>query len=72
MPTPYFWPNFLYRVKFYSNELPPWSELCVANASTRGTYMQKASCAMLSLATIVETLSITSRVAEKGLETRWW
>ena len=29
-PTPYFWCNFLYRVKVYSNESPPWSELCVA------------------------------------------
>ena len=29
-PTPYFWCNFLYRVKVYSNEFPPWSELCVA------------------------------------------
>ena len=28
-PPPYFWPNFLYRVKVYSNECPPWSELCV-------------------------------------------
>ena len=30
VPTPYFWCNFLYRVKVYSNESPPWSELCVA------------------------------------------
>ena len=28
-PTPNFWPNFLHRVKVYSNERPPWSELCV-------------------------------------------
>ena len=35
---------------------------------TRST-MQKASCANQSLATIVETVSINSRVAEKGLET---
>ena len=28
-PTPFFWPNFLYRVKVYSNERPPWSELHV-------------------------------------------
>ena len=27
--TPYFSPNFLYRVKVYSNERPPWSELRV-------------------------------------------
>ena len=26
---PYFWPNFLYTVKVYSNERPPWSELCM-------------------------------------------
>ena len=29
--APYFWPNFLYRVKLYSNECPPRSELRVAN-----------------------------------------
>ena len=28
-PTPYFLPNFLYRIKVYSNERPPWSELRV-------------------------------------------
>ena len=27
VPTPYFWMNFLYRVKVYLNERPPWSEL---------------------------------------------
>ena len=26
-PTPYFWPNFLFRLKVYSNERIPWSEL---------------------------------------------
>ena len=34
--------------------------------------MQKASCSKLSLATIVETFNINSRVAGKGLETWWW
>ena len=28
-PIPCFWPNFLYRIKVYLNERPPWSELCV-------------------------------------------
>ena len=36
---------------------------------TRGTYLQKASHTMPSLATTVETLSITGRVAGKGLDT---
>ena len=27
--TPYFWPNFLYRVKVHWNERQPWSELRV-------------------------------------------
>ena len=29
--TPYYWPDFLYRVKIYSNKCPRWSELCVDN-----------------------------------------
>ena len=29
-------PNFLYRVKVYSNEHPPWSEFCVASAPING------------------------------------
>ena len=29
--TPYFRPNFLFRVKVYLNEHPPWSKLHVAN-----------------------------------------
>ena len=29
-PTPYFWSNFLYRVKVYSNECPSQNELHVA------------------------------------------
>ena len=29
VPTPYIWPNLLYRVKVYSNEHPPWSELLI-------------------------------------------
>ena len=44
----------------------------IVNKLTRGTYMQKASCSKQSLATIVETLSINSRVAGKELETWWW
>ena len=47
---------------------PVW----IVNKLTRGTYMQKASCSKQSLATIVETLSITSRAAGKGLKTWWW
>ena len=30
-PTPYFRPSFLYRIKVYSNEHPPWSKLHMAN-----------------------------------------
>ena len=33
--TPYFWYNILHRVKIYSNESSPWSELRLANQSTR-------------------------------------
>ena len=29
VPTPYFWPNFLYGIKVYLNERPPWSNLHV-------------------------------------------
>ena len=29
-------PNFLYRVKVYSNERPPWSKFCVASAPING------------------------------------
>ena len=29
-------PNFLYRVKVYSNEHPPWSKFCVASAPING------------------------------------
>ena len=36
---------------------------------TRNTYVQKASFLKQSLATIVETLSINSRVTGEGLET---
>ena len=30
-PPPNFRPNFMYRVKVYSNEHPPCSKLCVTN-----------------------------------------
>ena len=39
----------------------------IVNKLTRGTYMQKASHAKLSLATIVKTLSITSKSSRKGI-----
>ena len=28
---PYFWLIFLYKVRVYSNECPPWSEFHLAN-----------------------------------------
>ena len=31
--TPYFWPSFVYRIKVYLNEHPPWSKLCMANGA---------------------------------------
>ena len=44
--TPYFWPNFLYRVKVYWDEPPLWSELHATNRAHSWSLRSKASSAM--------------------------
>ena len=41
-PPPYFWPNFLYRVKVYFNECPPWSKLRVGVLVESEKYIHSA------------------------------
>ena len=36
----YFWSNFLYKVKVYSNECPLWSELRMTNECIHGAHAQ--------------------------------
>ena len=47
--TAYFWPNFQYRVRAYSNEYSPWSEFCATMECTCGVwepqlYKEKDQC----------------------------
>ena len=60
--TPYFWPNFLYRVKVHSNKRPSWSKLCkLSGVHAMYVYLRQETLHNTSTKTITRQLCVDRR-----------